>query len=421
MTGRSDDDGGPPAGSGKERRSDDGGAGGLLDGPGGDALRDVASRVRVLFAGGKGGVGKTTVASTLALAQARAGRRVLLVSTDPAHNLGHLWGRPLGDHPTRLTAAVPRHAAAEHDDAVGLDADIDADVVVDGHHGRHRGRGNRVGARDDGDDIAGDNGGGGCVDGVEIDPEATVERHLAEVGRTLRRLMPERLSGEVTRHLELAREAPGTHEAAVLERIADAVETGLADYDLVVFDTAPSGHTARLMALPETMSAWTEGLLRRQERSARFGAALRGLAHDDADDDGAGGLVGRRDPRAERDGEIRRVLLRRRTRFERLREVLTDPGTTSFVLVLAAERLPVLETIELHEQLAKLGVDVGALVVNKRSPAGAGALLDARRAREEEHLRTLSNALPVVPRAEAELLPTDVVGEQALASFAGLR
>ncbi|WP_307815900.1 ArsA family ATPase [Myceligenerans indicum] len=256
---------------------------------------------------------------------------------------------------------------------------------------------------------------------MEIDPGRTVERHLDEVGGTLRRLMPERLSGEVTRHLELAREAPGTHEAAVLERIADAVETGLASYDLVVFDTAPSGHTARLMALPETMSAWTEGLLRRQERSARFGAALRGLTGDDADDAGAGELVGRRDPRAERDGEIRRVLLRRRTRFERLREVLSDPELTTFVLVLAAERLPVLETIELHRQLAKLGVDVGALVVNKRSPADAGALLDARRAREEAHLRALEDALPGLPRAETNLLPDDVVGEDALAGFGGLR
>lgn len=312
-------------------------------------LTDVVRDRRVLFVGGKGGVGKTTTASALALAQARAGRRVLVVSTDPAHNLGHLWQRQVGDE------VVPLWRGA------------------------------------------------GLLDGVEIDPQRTTDAHLAQVGSTLRRLMPEHLAKEVDRHLDLARDAPGTHEAAVLERIADAVETGLADYDLVVFDTAPSGHTARLMALPETMSAWTEGLLRRRDRADNFAGALSGLG------------VG--DPKAERDSEIRRTLLRRRERFERLRTVLTDPGTTSFVLVLAAERLPVLETVELARTLRKLRVPVGGLVVNKRSPGSAGGLLAARRAQEDEWLAVLDAELGDLPRVECELLAGEVTGADGLAQF----
>ncbi|MGQ1838141.1 ArsA family ATPase [Kocuria turfanensis] len=329
-------------------------------------LLELAATRRVLFVGGKGGVGKTAVASATALTQARAGRRVLVVSTDPAHNLGHLWERPVGDRITPLVR-VP---------------------------------------------------GGGLLDGIEVDPLATTEAHLAAVGATVRRLMPEHLAGEVDKHMRLARDSPGTHESAVLERVAELVETGLEDYDLVVFDTAPSGHTARLMALPEIMSAWTEGLLRRRVRAERFGAALRGL--EDRDDAGES-IVGTerpRDPREERDLEIRRVLLRRRARFEALREVLVDPRRCAFVIVLAAERLPVLETVELHGQLVRAGVHVGALVVNKRSPADAGAFLAERRVLEETHVAALREALPDLPLLQVPLLPGDVVGEEALERFA---
>ncbi|MFI7483691.1 ArsA family ATPase [Kocuria sp. M1R5S2] len=344
-------------------------------------LLELAADRRVLFVGGKGGVGKTAVASATALAQARAGRRVLVVSTDPAHNLGHLWDRTVGDRITPL-------------------------------------------ARDLGGDTGGPAGGGpggavapgGVLDGIEVDPVATTDAHLAAVGATIRRLMPEHLAGEVDKHMRLARDSPGTHESAVLERIAELVELGLRDYDLVVFDTAPSGHTARLMALPEIMSAWTEGLLRRRGRAERFGAALRGLEDRDAAEDVVG-TERPRDPREERDLEIRRVLLRRRERFEALREVLVDRRRCAFVIVLAAERLPVLETVELHEQLVRAGVDVGALVVNKRSPADAGDFLAERRRLEEVHLATLREALPDVPLLQVPLLPGDVVGEEALERF----
>ncbi|GAA1175513.1 TRC40/GET3/ArsA family transport-energizing ATPase [Ornithinimicrobium humiphilum] len=320
-------------------------------------LSELALRRDVLFVGGKGGVGKTAVASALALHAARSGRPTLVVSTDPAHNLGHLWRREVGDTPVELAPLLR---------------------------------------------------------GVEIDPARTTEEHLSAVRATMRRLMPEHLEREVDRHLELARDAPGTHEAAVLERIAEVVEQRHPD-ELVVLDTAPSGHTTRLVALPELMQAWTERLLRRQDRSARFGAALRGLEVDDVAADVVGGS--RRpapDRRARRDAEIRAILDRRQQRFRHLREVLQDPAASGFVVVTAAERLPVLESVELHAQLTRSGMDVAALVVNKRSPADAGELLAARRRLEDGYVEQLRSALPDLPVVQVPLLPGEVVGEAGL-------
>lgn len=323
-------------------------------------LLTLAARRRVLFFSGKGGVGKTTVAAATALAQAEAGRRVLLVSTDPAHNLGHLWQREVGPQPVRL--------------APGLD-------------------------------------------GLELDPELTTREHLAQVGAALRQLMPPHLAGEVDKLMALSREAPGMHEAALLERIADTLLDGLASYDLLVFDTAPSGHTARLMALPEMMTAWTEGLLQRQQRQSRFSQVLQNLGQDE----GLGrNVLGGPEEQAEGDrgARIRRILNRRRERFAALRELISDSERCAFVVVLAAERLPVLETLELHDKLARSGIAVAALVVNKRSPNDAGRFLAERHAQEAQHLATLRQRLGQLPLQELPLLPGDVVGQAALQAFA---
>lgn len=310
-------------------------------------LSALADR-RVLFVAGKGGVGKTSTAAALALARARSGQRVLLVSTDPAHNLGHAWRTELGDDPRPVPGVA------------GLDA-------------------------------------------CEIDPAAGVERHLVGVRRSLERLLPERLHAAAARHLEAAREAPGTHESAVLERIATLLEEGLATHDAIVFDTAPSGHTLRLMALPGQLTTWTESLLANRDRSERFGAALRGLGGED---------------RGDRDAELRRLLEARRDRFARLRDAVLDPGLTAFVVVLTAERLPVLETAELVGRLDELGIAVGGLCVNRRSPADAGGLLAERRHAEDAHLADVRRIAAGRPVHEVGLLPREPVGAEGLAVLA---
>lgn len=323
-------------------------------------LLELAKDKKILFFGGKGGVGKTTVSAATALARAQAGGRVLLVSTDPAHNLGHLFDRPIGSKPVRL--------------APGLD-------------------------------------------GLELDPEETVRLHVKEISSALHRLMPVHLRGEVDKHMALSKDAPGMQEAALMERIAEVVEQGLKEYDLVVFDTAPSGHTARLMALPEMMSAWTEGLIKRQEKADGFAQVVKDLSRDSSMEEKTFSADSN-DAEKMRESGIRGILHRRKLRFTSLRDTLADKATTAFVIVLAAERLPVLETKELYAQLKAANVDVAGLVVNKRAPADGGEFMRARRDQEQAHLDVLSEALPTIPRHDLFLVAQDIVGVSALAKLA---
>ena len=323
-----------------------------------ELLLDLARSRQILFFGGKGGVGKTTVSAVTALALANEGRRVLLVSTDPAHNLGHLFNREIGPRPVRL--------------APGLD-------------------------------------------GLELDPDATVQAHMSEVSGALHSLMPVQMHSEIDKHIALSRDAPGMQEAAILEKMAELVERGRQDYQHVIFDTAPSGHTARLMVLPEMMTAWTEGLIKRRERADRFAEFVRGLGSDSSM--GENTVGDGQDPEVEKESRIRQILNRRRLKFVNLRDALADSGLTSFVIVLVAERLPVMETIELHEQLRKAGLAIDCLVVNKRLPAGAGEFLEERRAQQEIHLKTLDEALPGVSSQHLNLVAQDVTGLNALREF----
>ncbi|GAB60234.1 ArsA family ATPase [Rheinheimera nanhaiensis] len=322
---------------------------------------------RVLLIGGKGGVGKTTTSSALAVLAAERGKKVLLVSTDPAHSLADAFDRDIGDNITRLAPNL---------------------------------------------------------DGLELDPDREVEQHLAKVTAQLKRFTRPEMFGEIERQMRLTRQSPGAQEAAMLERIANVIELGLNEYDLVIFDTAPTGHTLRLLSLPEAMAAWTQGLLNANKRSEKLGDVLGHLTpkagrdiDSPLDDPNQHATAGMDD----RNKAITETLLARQRLLQRTREVLTDASRTALLFVLTPEKLPILETGRAVQSLQQEKLPLAGLVVNRILPDSAdGDFLAARRAQEKVHLAQIEQDFARLSRYKVPLQATDIQGLSALQHMAEL-
>ncbi|MFW5681002.1 MAG: ArsA family ATPase [Pseudomonadota bacterium] len=323
---------------------------------------DALLERKVLFVGGKGGVGKTTVATCLALLAAARGRRTLLASTDPAHSLGDVIEVEIGNGELALAPNLF---------------------------------------------------------GMEIDPEREADRHIEAVKRDMRDLVRPALYHEVDRQLDLARDGPGAAESALLERVAQLMEDAFDRYDLVVFDTAPTGHTLRLLTMPEVMTAWAEGLLRNRERSGRLGRMLAGLGGARVRGDDLSRFDQERRLDATPESRIEERLLARRQRFAGMRGLLLDPARTGFVLVLTPQRLPIQESAKARDRLRRFDIELAGIVVNQVLPDDAdGAFLAARRRGEHGYLAEIDQLFANTPRHRLRLRPTDVVGLAALRDLA---
>ena len=294
----------------------------------------------IVLLSGKGGVGKTTLAAACARQLAAAGARTLLVSTDPAHSIGDALGERLGPEPRTISD--------------GLDA-------------------------------------------LEIDPDQAVADHLSSVEDAVAQRVDPDLWPQVQRHLRLARDSPGMAESATFERVAALLERCPDPYDHLVVDTAPTGHTLRLLALPTLLTAWVEGLTRQREKVAGAERMLRNLAGRDAPGE---------DPVLQR-------LRDRKARLSRAGDRLR--ADTAVWLVLMPERMPVEETSRAIDQLAAHDVAIAGLVVNRVLPDDAdGAFVAEQREQQAMYLTEIAERFAAHPVVRVPQLPRDISGPDEL-------
>jgi arsenite/tail-anchored protein-transporting ATPase len=279
---------------------------------------------RFLFFTGKGGVGKTSLSTATAIALADAGQRVLLVSTDAASNLDEMLGVPLSNRPVSVPG-VP-----------GLQMlNIDPDTAAEAYRQRVL---------------------------AQLDAGASEDE---------RQTVREQLSGACT-----------TEIAAFDEFAALLAGEGVdGEVDHVVFDTAPTGHTLRLLSLPK---AWT-GFLAGNDRGASCLGPHSGLKMQEV-------------------------------RFNAALKALSDPALTTVVLVTRPDPRPMLEAARTAEELGQLGLANQRLAVNGvfHAISASDPIANAIERLGREALDTMPDALARLPRDEVPLRAFDTVGLPAL-------
>jgi len=260
--------------------------------------------------GGKGGVGKTTMAAATALSSAAGGESTLVVSTDPAHSLSDTLDTDIPARPTRIREEIPLWAAEIDPDAAMDDGVFGADGDPLGGMGE---MGDQLGPM--GDML------GGMGEGD--DDEAGLGAMLGMGGSM-----------------------PGADEAAAMRQLLEYLDDPR--FDRVVVDTAPTGHTLRLLQLPEIMDSMVGRFMSIRQRMSGMVDGLKGMF---------GG--GEDDPEPSADLEDLRE------RIERLRAVLRDPEQTDFRVVMIPEEMSVVESERLVDRLGEFGIPVQTLVVNR--------------------------------------------------------
>jgi len=183
--------------------------------------------------------------------------------------------------------------------------------------------------------------------------------------------------------MRLVSQTPGVDEFGAIEMLMEIMER--AQHDVVILDTAPTGHTLRLLMLPELLDSWLGKLLEMKARIARIGRLFRRLFP------GEGGVAS--------EALLDQGLQGGRQRIGGLRQVLTDPDRSQIVLVTIPEAMSVAETERTLNLLQGHGMPVATVVVNQLQPESPDCLHCMRRREihlaELERMRRIAGSVPV--------------------------
>lgn len=267
-----------------------------------------------IFIGGKGGVGKTTVSAATALWCARMNKKTLIISTDPAHSLGDSFDRLIKHVATPITQNL---------------------------------------------------------EAIEIDPDKAMEEYKDKMSQQQK--YNDALS-MFSDQLDVMSSSPGIDEVAAFEKFMEYMTSD--EYDVVIFDTAPTGHTLRLLSFPEMMDSWMGKLIKTKTQLGQMASKFKNIIP----------FMGSDEENQEEMAELNKT----KEQILKARAVLRDPSRTSFKTVLIPEEMSIIESGRAMEALHKYDINTDGIIVNKIQPDNNHCeFCKARREIQEKRLKTI--------------------------------
>ncbi|HDD46013.1 MAG TPA: arsenic-transporting ATPase [Candidatus Aenigmarchaeota archaeon] len=293
---------------------------------------------------GKGGVGKTSCAAATALHFANNGKKVLIISTDPAHSLSDSFEVEIGGEIKK----IKRNLYA-----------------------------------------------------VEIDPKKAMDEYREKLAVKVNEL--EMLKGfGLEEGFELAGTAPGIDEIAAFDKFLQYMNSK--EYDVIVFDTAPTGHTLRFLSLPDILDSWVGKVIKIRLTFAHAINTFKKLLPFGKSEDS--------------DMDIK-YLEELKDRVNKAREILKDVNRTTYVIVTIPEAMSILESKRAYAVLNEYGIPVKEIIVNQIIPANIGC--DFCAAKREQQLKRIEEIKKIFSKLrikEVEMFKEEIKGMEMLEKFA---
>ncbi len=308
-------------------------------------------KLKYIFFGGKGGVGKTVMAGAAAIWAAQQGRKTLLASTNPVHSLSSLLGQNVFGKPTPVTGIANLTA-------------------------------------------------------YEIDTHDTIEKSKVEIREKIAWFLKYAdIKTKADEFVESATMNPAFEESAMFENMIDLMFDD--EYEVYVFDTAPTANARRLLGMSSVYSMWVNKMVQSREEAA----SLKDLLSYSR-------------KKKEKD-PLMDYLLNLRSRMGRAKELLTDKSLTSFFFVTLPEALPIAVITRFINWFSEFGIPVGGVIVNmlidKNSVKPESPdFVKNRVAMQDEHMQTIWAEFDGQVRSILPLFETEVRGVEMLKRTAGL-